>query len=139
MLMYYPGRQHKEENWRAVRAFMFGRPLVIDLSMNQVTKTDAEYDQCCFPQAMSDKNARKMANVSLSKCIRLNAASRDPFALHFTNLSSLNERKEVYEKRLGVQDLALLTNKHHFDLFEKQDLLYLSPDSPVVLDKLRGN
>ncbi|XP_051870205.1 tRNA methyltransferase 10 homolog C-like [Pristis pectinata] len=108
-------------NWRAAQSMLFGQPLVFDMSYE------------------SYMNRREMENTvsQLLECEGCNRRSLDPFHLHFCNLSSDGGYyKELLKRYRDAWDNLLITatDESYIDIFPKDKLVYLTADSPFVLN-----
>uniref|UniRef100_UPI00398ECE87 tRNA methyltransferase 10 homolog C-like isoform X2 n=1 Tax=Pristiophorus japonicus TaxID=55135 RepID=UPI00398ECE87 len=108
-------------NWKAAQSMMFGQPLVFDMSYE------------------SYMTRREMENTvsQLLECEGWNRRSSDPFHLHFCNLSPEGAYHKELLKRYGdAWDRLLITEteKSYVDIFPKGKLVYLTADSPSVLN-----
>jgi len=106
-------------NWQGVREFSIGTPLVVDFSYLKNIK--------------SNKNVKGVIDREANLAIQHNKTSHAPFALHFTGVNpELKEKMESLqcinaENRVNMA--VEITEKHQLDLFPKEKLVYLSPDS----------
>lgn len=107
--------------WRSAQAMLFGQPLVFDMS----------YD--------SHMSKREIENTvsQLMEVEGWNRRATEPFHLHFCNLQSDGSYKQELLKRYGAEhwDRLLITSTEHqhVDLFPREQLVYLTADSPNVL------
>lgn len=113
----------KQEAWNVIREFhSWGQPMVIDLS---------------FMQTMSFKQAKSVAFRELPYAIRNNKRSRAPFALHFTNYDESCPKTRAFLQmmpNLMEDDQPFhCTPKCHTELFDRNRLVYLTPDSRTDL------
>ncbi|KAM3877070.1 tRNA methyltransferase 10 homolog C [Diretmus argenteus] len=107
--------------WRSVQAMLFGQPLVFDMS---------------YEQYMS---RREVVNT-VSQLMEVEAWNRratEPFHLHFCNLQPDGLYMQDLIKRYGAEAwdrlLITATNRKHVEMFPREDLVYLTADSPNVL------
>ncbi|XP_062906627.1 tRNA methyltransferase 10 homolog C [Mobula hypostoma] len=108
-------------NWRAAQSMVFGQPLVFDMSYEHYM------------------NRREMENTvsQLMEGEGCNRRSLDPFHLHFCNLGSDGGYHRELLKRYGDAWHNLLitaTHESYVDIFPKDKLVYLTADSPFVLN-----
>uniref|UniRef100_A0A3B3ZB31 tRNA methyltransferase 10 homolog C n=1 Tax=Periophthalmus magnuspinnatus TaxID=409849 RepID=A0A3B3ZB31_9GOBI len=107
--------------WRSAQAMVFGQPLIFDLSYeDNMTKQEIEN--------------------TVSQLMEVEAWNRraiDPFHLHFCNLQPDSYYKQQLIKRYGEETWDRLfitsTEKQHFEVFPREQLVYLTADSPNVL------
>uniref|UniRef100_A0A672GXN0 tRNA methyltransferase 10 homolog C n=1 Tax=Salarias fasciatus TaxID=181472 RepID=A0A672GXN0_SALFA len=107
--------------WRCANAMIFGQPLVIDMSYE------------------SNMSRREIENT-VSQLMEVEAWNRrasDPFHLHFCNLQPDGQYKQELLKRYGTETWDRLfitdTDRQHVEVFPKQQLVYLTADSPNLL------
>jgi len=111
-------------NWNSIREFQFGSPLVIDFSY--------------LSQIKSKKHIKTLIHNEATLAVNLNREARTPFALYFTGVSP--EVREIMDQAFHINgDLSNvaveITEKSQLDLFPKEKLVYLSPDSRNYLNK----
>ncbi|XP_020491527.1 tRNA methyltransferase 10 homolog C [Labrus bergylta] len=109
--------------WRSAQAMLFDQPLVIDMS----------YDS---------KMSRRELDNTVSQLMEVEGWNRravEPFHLHFCNLQEDGAYMQELLKRYGAEtwDRLLITSSHrqHVDMFPREQLVYLTADSPNVLRK----
>lgn len=106
--------------WQSIQAMRFGQPLVFDMNYeSQMTRREIENT---VSQLMATEG--------------LNRRSVEPFHLHFCNLNPEGEYHKELLKRYGVTlENILITSspKSHIDMFPRDQLVYLTADSPNVL------
>ncbi|XP_004067194.1 tRNA methyltransferase 10 homolog C [Oryzias latipes] len=107
--------------WRSAQAMLFGQPLVFDFSYE------------------SNMSRREIENT-VSQLLEVEGWNRraiDPFHLHFCNLQPDGPYHQELIKRYSAEvwDRLLVTNteRHYVELFPKEQLVYLTADSPNVL------
>lgn len=109
--------------WRAAQAMRFGQPLVFDMS----------YDRHMMRREMENTISQLMESEGW------NRRSVDPFHLHFCNLQPDGAYHRELLKRYGQEtwDRLFITSssQRHVDIFPREDLVYLTADSPNVLSK----
>jgi len=111
-------------NWSAVREFVHGVPLIIDSSYMAEHKIH--------------KNVRSLVFNEYKNAQSFNRESVSPFALHFTDVSPQVE-KMMIQAMPGVMNPeyhSLVTSQPHLDMFPRERLVYLSPDSRNDLVKV---
>lgn len=120
-LQYWSRSLDKLLAWRCANAMIFGQPLIFDMSYE------------------SNMGRREMENTvsQLMRVESLNRRASDPFHLHFCNLQPGGQYKQELLKRYDTEawDRLLITETEHqhIELFPKQQLVYLTADSPNVL------
>ncbi|XP_037553039.1 tRNA methyltransferase 10 homolog C-like [Nematolebias whitei] len=120
-LQFWDKSMDKLVNWRAANAMIFGQPLVFDMS----------YD--------SNMSKRELENAvsQLMKVEGFNRRATDPFHLHFCNVQpdGLYEKELVkqYGAKMWEHLLITSTKQQYIDLFPREQLVYLTADSPNVL------
>jgi len=105
-------------NWNAVSAFANSTPLVIDFSY--------------FSQMDSRKHIKSLVFKEIVNAYTFNRTARSPFALHLTNVNPEMEKMldQAFMASVSAPDFPIqVTDKDHLDLFDKDRLVYLSPDS----------
>uniref|UniRef100_H2ZY08 tRNA methyltransferase 10 homolog C n=2 Tax=Latimeria chalumnae TaxID=7897 RepID=H2ZY08_LATCH len=107
-------------NWKAAQAMVFGQPLIFDMS---------------YENYMSRKEMENTVN-QLIESEGWNRRSADPFHLYFCNLKTGGSYHKEFVKR--YQDtwnklLITVTEKAHVDSFPREQLVYLTADSPYVM------
>ncbi|KAG7222358.1 hypothetical protein INR49_016313 [Caranx melampygus] len=109
--------------WRSAQAMLFNQPLVFDMS----------YD--------SNMSRREVENT-VSQLLEVegwNRRATEPFHLHFCNLQPDGAYKKELLKRYGAETwdrlLITSTDRQHVDIFPREQLVYLTADSPNVLHK----
>lgn len=107
--------------WRCAQAMMFGQPLVFDFSYeNNMSKYGI------------DKSADQLVEVEA-----WNRRATDPYHLHFCNLQPDSCYKQRLIHRYGEEHWDRLfitsTDKQYFEIFPREQLVYLTADSPNVL------
>ncbi|KAM4743580.1 tRNA methyltransferase 10 homolog C [Anableps anableps] len=107
--------------WRTAQAMLFGQPIVFDMSYE------------------SNMSRREIENTAsqLLEVEGWNRRATEPFHLHFCNLQSDGLYKKELLKRYGTEtwDRLLITSteQHYTDIFPREQLVYLTADSPNVL------
>lgn len=117
-------RQRSLDNvyaWRCAQAMIFDQPLVFDLSY-EGNMTRREIDNTV---------------TQLMESEAWNRRATEPYHLHFCNLQSDSSVKQQLMKLYGpeVWDRLFITStdKQHFEVFPREQLVYLTADSPNVL------
>ncbi|KAJ8253216.1 hypothetical protein GJAV_G00210380 [Gymnothorax javanicus] len=112
--------------WRAAQSMVFGQPLVFDMSYEQVM-------------------SRRELDNTVSQLLESegwNRRSPDPFHLHFCNLQPDSAYQRELMKRYGdAWDRLLITASSEgcVDIFPRDQLVYLTADSPNVLKTFDHN
>ncbi|KAK5611214.1 hypothetical protein CRENBAI_020259 [Crenichthys baileyi] len=109
--------------WRTAQAMQFGQPIVFDMSYE------------------SNMSRREIENT-VSQLLEVEGWNRravEPFHLHFCNLHPGGLYKKELLKRYGAEtwDRLLITSteQHYIDVFPREELVYLTADSPNVLHR----
>lgn len=114
MNRYYESRQ--------IPAVLFGQSVVFDLGYDDV---------------MSPRESNKAAR-DLLEAFGWNRWSRDPFHLHFCNASPNGNTARILQDELFAacehKLLSEMTPSSYLDMFPKERLVYLTPDSENTLD-----
>ncbi|XP_072236860.1 tRNA methyltransferase 10 homolog C [Leuresthes tenuis] len=107
--------------WRSAQAMVFGQPLVFDMSYH------------------SQMSRREIENT-VSQLLEVEGCNRravEPFHLHFCNLQPDGPYEQELLKRYGAETWERLfitsTERQHVDVFPREQLVYLTADSPNVL------
>ncbi|CAK6965896.1 tRNA methyltransferase 10 homolog C [Scomber scombrus] len=107
--------------WKSAQAMVFGQPLVFDMS----------YDSSMSRQEVENTVSQLMEVEGM------NRRATEPYHLHLCNLQPDGAYKKELLKRYGAEtwDRLLITSteRQHFDLFPREQLVYLTADSPNVL------
>ncbi|XP_039651918.1 LOW QUALITY PROTEIN: tRNA methyltransferase 10 homolog C [Perca fluviatilis] len=107
--------------WRSAQAMLFDQPLVFDMSYE------------------SNMARRELENTvsQLMEVEGWNRRATEPYHLHFCNLKADGAYQSELLKRYGAEawDRLLITtsDQQHVDLFPREQLVYLTADSPNVL------
>uniref|UniRef100_G3MRS8 RNA (guanine-9-)-methyltransferase domain-containing protein 1 n=1 Tax=Amblyomma maculatum TaxID=34609 RepID=G3MRS8_AMBMU len=108
---------------RQIPAILFGQSVVFDLS----------YDEVMTPRECN-KAARDLLSV-----FGKNRWSRDPFQLYFCNASPNGLTARILRSALfevsKIPLLSELTSSSYLNIFPKEKLVYLTPDSENTLDE----
>lgn len=107
--------------WRCAHAMIFGQPLVFDMS---------------YEGNMSKREVENTVS-QLMEAEAWNRRATEPYHLHVCNLQPDSYHKQHLIKRYGAETwdrlLITSTDKQHFEVFPREQLVYLTPDSPNVL------
>nr|XP_046189534.1 tRNA methyltransferase 10 homolog C-like [Oncorhynchus gorbuscha] len=121
LLQFWGRSLDKLLGWRSAQAMVYGQPLVFDMSYEQ-------------------QMARREVENTVSQLMEVEGWNRrapDPFHLHFCNLQLDGGYHRELVKRYGAEAwerlLITSTERRHVDLFPRDDLVYLTADSPNVL------
>ncbi|XP_035507769.1 tRNA methyltransferase 10 homolog C [Morone saxatilis] len=123
LLRYWHRSLDKLLAWRTAQSMLFGQPLVFDMSYE------------------SNMGRREIENTvhQLMEAEGWNRRATEPFHLHFCNLQPDMAYEKELLKRYGAETWARLcvtaTDRQHVDLFPREQLVYLTADSPNVLRK----
>ncbi|KAK2853899.1 hypothetical protein Q5P01_006560 [Channa striata] len=107
--------------WRSAQAMLFGQPLVFDMSFD------------------SNMSSRELKNTvsQLMEVEGWNRRAAEPFHLHFCNLQPNGAYQKELLQRYGAKAWDQLfitsTDRQHVDLFPREQLVYLTADSPNIL------
>lgn len=107
--------------WRSAQSMIFGQPLVFDLS---------------YEGNMSKREIENTVS-QLMEVEGWNRRATEPYHLYYCNLQPDSYYKQQLIKRYGPETWDRLfitsTDKQHFELFPREQLVYLTADSPNVL------
>ncbi|XP_028582503.2 tRNA methyltransferase 10 homolog C [Podarcis muralis] len=107
-------------NWRAAQSMIFGQPLVYDMNYeNYMSRREMENT---VKQLMESEGANRRA--------------LDPFHLHYCNLQAGGPYHKEFVKRYGEawdKLFVTVTEKSYVEVFPKDQLVYLTADSPNVM------
>ncbi|XP_031671617.1 tRNA methyltransferase 10 homolog C-like isoform X2 [Oncorhynchus kisutch] len=121
LLQFWGRSLDKLLGWRSAQAVVFGQPLVFDMS---------------YEQQMTRREVENTVS-QLMEVEGWNRRAPDPFHLHFCNLQPDGGYHRELVKRYGAEAwerlLITSTEQRHVDLFPRDDLVYLTADSPNVL------
>ncbi|XP_030579554.1 tRNA methyltransferase 10 homolog C [Archocentrus centrarchus] len=107
--------------WKTAQSMVFGQPLMFDMSYE------------------SHMSRREIENTvsQLMEVEGLNRRAADPYHLHFCNLQPdgpyMKELLQRYGAEMWERLLITSTDRQHVDLFPREQLVYLTADSPNVL------
>ncbi|XP_070688703.1 tRNA methyltransferase 10 homolog C [Pempheris klunzingeri] len=120
-LQYWSRSLDKLLAWRSAQAMLFGQPLVFDMSYNSY---------------MSRREVENTIN-QLMEVEGCNRRATEPYHLHFCNLQADGAYQQELLKRYGAETwehlLITSTHRQHVDMFPREQLVYLTADSPNVL------
>lgn len=121
LLQFWDRSLDKVLAWRNAQAMMFDQPLVFDMSYES-------------------NMARREIENTVSQLMEVegwNRRAKEPFHLHFCNLQPGGAYEKELLKRYGAETwnrlLVTSTNLPHVDVFPREQLVYLTADSPNVL------
>lgn len=121
LLHFWSQSMDKQVAWRCAQAMRFNQPLVFDMSY--------EHNMC----------KREIANT-VSQLVDVDAWNKravEPFHLHFCNLQPDGAYMEEFLKCYGEEPWNRLpitcTDQHCSKVFPREQLVYLTADSPNVL------
>ncbi|KAE8625275.1 hypothetical protein XENTR_v10006212 [Xenopus tropicalis] len=108
------------QRWKCVQAMKFGQPLVFDMVYEKnMSRYELENTVC---QLMESEG--------------WNRRSTDPFHIYFCSLQPYSMyHKELVKRYIGAWDNVFVTatDKSHVEMFPKEQLVYLTADSPNEL------
>ncbi|KAL8190808.1 UNVERIFIED_CONTAM: hypothetical protein K2H54_061978 [Gekko kuhli] len=109
-------------SWQAAQSMLFGQPLVFDMAYEN-------YMSC-----------REMENAvkQMMEAEGVNRRAIDPFHLHYCNLKVDGPYHKVFIKRYGEawdKLFVTMTEQSHVEVFPRNQLVYLTADSPNVMQK----
>ncbi|KAL2805158.1 tRNA methyltransferase 10-like protein C precursor, partial [Daubentonia madagascariensis] len=106
--------------WKGAQAMQFGQPLVFDMA----------YENYMKPRDLQNTVSQLLESEGW------NRRNVDPFHIYFCNLKIDSPYHRELIKRYGEKWDKLLvtaTEKSHVDLFSKDNIIYLTADSPNVM------
>ncbi|XP_008072646.1 mitochondrial ribonuclease P protein 1 [Carlito syrichta] len=110
--------------WRGAQAMQFGQPLVFDM----------DYDNYMKPKELQNAVSQLLESEGW------NRRDVDPFHIYFCNLkidsSYYGELVKRYREKWDKL-LLTVTEKSYVDLFPKDNIIYLTADSPNVMTTFR--
>uniref|UniRef100_A0A8C6XD61 tRNA methyltransferase 10 homolog C n=1 Tax=Naja naja TaxID=35670 RepID=A0A8C6XD61_NAJNA len=112
-------------NWKAAQAMSFGQPLVFDMDFN-------------------DMSVREMQNTvnQMMECEGANRKAVEPFHLYYCNLKEDGPYHKEFLKRYGDawnNLFVTVTEKSYVELFPRDQIVYLTADSPNVMETFDHN
>lgn len=115
-LRFYDTTINHHYNWKLIREMMGGQKLVLD---------------CGFEDKMT-RNELKYCARQLQLAFAANRAHDYPYDLHYCNINPneyLHQEFHSYIPTMYQPDFPInITEKSYLDLFEKDKLVYLTPD-----------
>lgn len=121
LLSFWQRSMDKLQGWRTAQAMTFGQPLVFDMS----------YDSNMSRQEL-ENTASQLMEVE-----GWNRRAINPFHLHYCNLQPgggyMKELLKRYGKEAWERLLVTTTERQHVDVFPREELVYLTADSPNIL------
>ncbi|OAF71396.1 hypothetical protein A3Q56_00824 [Intoshia linei] len=91
---------------------------------------------CSYNDYMMEKQIRSLI-VQLQHCYASNRRSVQPLQLYISNLTG-KMNKLMHDSKVTFDKWDVnYSNDHFLDIFEKQDIIYLTSDSENVIDKLQ--
>lgn len=123
LLQFWSRSLDRVLGWKSAQAMVFGQPLVFDMSYEMnMSRRELE------------NTVSQMMDVE-----GFNRRATEPYHLHFCNLQPDSAYKQEFLKRYGEEAwdrlLITATDRQHIDLFPREQLVYLTADSPKVLRK----
>lgn len=117
------------EDWRVMRELMpWGQPLIIDLQ---------------FMNAMNLRQARSLMQREIVYGLNRNKQAKEPFAIYLTSFDKHNEKcrylLDFMPNLLDSTTPVVVTEKSYLEVFPKERLVYLTPDSRTDLNEYDGN
>ncbi|XP_066097780.1 tRNA methyltransferase 10 homolog C [Saccopteryx bilineata] len=106
--------------WKGAQAMQFGQPFVFDMA----------YDSYMKPRELQNAVSQLLESEGW------NRRNVDPFHIYFCNLKTDSPFYRELIKRYGEKWNKLLltaTEKSHVDLFPKDNIIYLTADSPNIM------
>lgn len=131
--MQWKLKKKTENNWQ--RTIFFRLHLCRALWQVVLDRPKLIFD-CGYSHQMTSRENCETAK-QLTRCFGLNRSHRTPFVLHFCNMNLkgwlwqrlLNSIPTLTERRLPVS----INQEDYMDLFPKEKIVVLTPDSPNVL------
>ena len=110
--------------WRAAQSALFGHKMVFDFGFEQ------------------DMKKRELLNlgVQMGLVFADNTRNKNPFDLWFCNMKSGTPTERIVKNNIGhmheTTSLINITEKSYLELFDRQQLIYLSPNASTVLREI---
>ncbi|KAF7251297.1 hypothetical protein EYD10_03398 [Varanus komodoensis] len=126
LMKFWTKSEDNVYNWRAAQSMIFGQPLVFDM----------DYDACMTYTEL--KNAVKQLQESEG----VNRRATDPFHLHYCSLKEDSPFHKELIKHYGEawdKLFVTVTEKSHVEIFPRDQLVYLTADSPNVMKTFDHN
>lgn len=121
LLQFWSRSLDKLLAWRSAQSMVFDQPLVFDMS---------------YESSMSRREVENTVS-QLMEVEGWNRRAAEPFHLHFCNLQNNGTYMQEFLKRYGAETwnrlLITSTDQQHVDVFPREQLVYLTADSPNVL------
>lgn len=121
LLQFWSRSLDKLLAWRSAQSMVFDQPLVFDMS---------------YESSMSRREIENTVS-QLMEVEGWNRRAPEPFHLHFCNLQPNGTYMQELLKRYGAETwnrlLITSTDRQHVDVFPREQLVYLTADSPNVL------
>uniref|UniRef100_A0A8D0BAL9 tRNA methyltransferase 10 homolog C n=1 Tax=Salvator merianae TaxID=96440 RepID=A0A8D0BAL9_SALMN len=120
LLKFWSRSEDAIYNWRAAQSMTFGQPLVFDMD---------------YESYMSNRELQNAVKQML-ECEGANRKSKDPFHLHYCSLKEDGSYMKQFIKCYGEaweKLLVTVTEKPHFEIFPRDQLVYLTSDSPNIM------
>lgn len=119
-LRFWDQRENNAMDWKCAQAVQFGQPLVFDMA----------YDNYMKPREMHNSVTQLLESEGC------NRRDVDPFHLYFCNfrkdsachMELVKRYKEKWDKLF-----ITVTEKSYVDLFPKDNIIYLTADSPNIM------
>jgi len=127
-LRFYKTTFNHTHDWNAIREFNgWGVPLVINMAHHETYRLK--------------RPALKSLAAEIKNSIIVNKTSKTPFQLHVTDLTDSSTRllEDYYDTSLRPEAPCNVTRESHLDLFAKERLVYLSPDSNQDLKRFNSD
>ncbi|XP_033116420.1 tRNA methyltransferase 10 homolog C-like [Anneissia japonica] len=109
------------DNWKLSQGMKFGQNLVFDFSYDQYMRRQDAVSMC----------------LQIHHVIHANKLARESFHLHFVNhyegSLSHKEMVRITQEDIYNKMMATVTADSLLDRFPKEDIIYLSPDSPNIM------
>ena len=129
LLRKFPRDMAMVDKNKVIREFHeWGQPLVIDLS---------------FLKNMSMQQAKSLFYRELNFAFKFNSDAREPFVIYLTNYDPKCPKCSLIMKATNTSSNddfpVVVTEKSYLDMFPRENLLYLSPDSKNDLLKYNAD
>ncbi|XP_015113294.1 mitochondrial ribonuclease P protein 1 homolog [Diachasma alloeum] len=123
-LRFYESTMNQLGNWRLLRAMIWGQKLVMD---------------CGYEQQMT-RYERRVCARQMMLAWAANRDHQDPFDLHFCNFNAEGDVHADFQAFIPTMyddDFPMnITSKPYLDIFDKDQLVYLTPDCPTELKEI---
>ncbi|KAH9512831.1 tRNA methyltransferase 10 C [Bulinus truncatus] len=116
----YESTMKKYQNYKLASSMQFGLPLVLDM----------DYMDYMRPQEVRNTVSQLLKLYTMNR-----ADEKDPFHLHFTSCPESHPMHRMLQIELQDNEhfLSTVTEKSYLDVFDNQQLVYLSPDARQVM------